>query len=405
MLGRKSQRPTSVAKQNGLVSVFLAACTTFAGVTDYGLANTSVPNDELSNFAAKRSNTTPNDNARAPFLGVYKGSVNGREHIPGIKGVDAYGAWLGRRIMWAEDNQAPSWDNVEGRGWQLLPWSDWVNAMPGRKLVLGVNILPGPVDGSGPAIGPGAHVPVSLLKGAAGDYNAHYAKLAENLVKFRLANAILRLGIEFNGNWFTWRVQSGPDAAAFAAYFRQIVKTMRAVPGAAALKFTWNPGLGVSSGVDLEQAWPGDAYVDYIGLDLYDDSYAPATYPWPSSSSDATIESLHQKVWDTVFLNGPLGLVHWRAFSRRHRTPLAFPEWGLDGRKDHHGGEDNPFFVAQMYSFITDPANNVAWHAYFDVQAPDGHHQLGPQPDGSSVTQFPKSASLFKRLFGLKPDP
>ena len=45
------------------------------------------------------------------------------------------------------------------------------------------------------------------------------------------ANAILRLGWEFNGTWYPWAVTDPTDAADFAAYFRNIVTAMRLVPG------------------------------------------------------------------------------------------------------------------------------------------------------------------------------
>jgi len=63
---------------------------------------------------------------------------------------------------------------------------------------------------------------------------------------------------------------------------------------------------------------------------------------------------------------------------------------------------DNPHFIEQMHAFIADPANNVAFHCYFDVEAPDGHHQLSPGEDGKHKTEFQKSAETFKELFGAE---
>jgi hypothetical protein len=53
-----------------------------------------------------------------------------------------------------------------------------------------------------------------------------------------------------------------------------------------------------------------------------------------------------------------------------------------------------------MHSFIKDPANNVAFHCYFDVNAPDGHHQLSPGKTGDERASFPKSSAIFRTLFG-----
>ena len=56
-------------------------------------------------------------------------------------------------------------------------------------------------------------------------------------------DAILRLGWEFNGTWYPWSVTNRTDAAHFVGYFRHIVSTMRAVPGAD-FRFVWNADVG-----------------------------------------------------------------------------------------------------------------------------------------------------------------
>jgi len=346
----------------------------------------------------------PSDNEHAPYIAVFKGSVNGLKNPSGIRGNAAYAAWLQRQVVWAEDNEPSTWwDNVEGGGWQLEPWGNWVQENPKRRLILGVPIIPGAWDGSGTKQGLNAHQKIDFETGATGAYNLHYENLAKRLVKYHLGNSILRLGIEFNGGWFAWRVKGNPKAEAFAAYWKQIVTTMRAVPGAEKLEFTWNPGLGCYCSFDPEKAWPGDAYVDYIGLDTYDDSYAKGTYPWPKDSTPQQIEAIQKRVWETVFVKGAFGLNYWKKFAEKHHKPLAFPEWGVDHKPDHHGGGDNPYFIEKMHQFINDPANNVAWHAYFDYQAGDGHHQLAPKADGTVITEFPKSAAKFQELFSLPP--
>ena len=51
-------------------------------------------------------------------------------------------------------------------------------------------------------------------------------------------------------------------------------------------------------------------------------------------------------------------------------------------------------------AFINDPANNVYFHCYFDVQAGDGAHQLSPGKNGDETTIFPLASAKFKTLFG-----
>jgi hypothetical protein len=313
--------------------------------------------------------------------------------------VDAFADWLGRPVVWGEDFAGnESWNNVADPVWWFENWSPWVKAKAGRRLLFGVPIVPGPTDGSGPPSGDiDVKKSVSLEAGARGEYNHHYKTLAESLVAHGLGNTILRLGWEFNGGWYTWTAKDKPEA--FAEYWRQIVKTMRAVPGAENLKFCWNPSLGYQA-LPAEKAWPGDEFVDFIGIDIYDESWNQDTYPWPADATPADIEARHKKVWNDVMLQGDHGLLFWKKFAAEHRKPLAFPEWGVNNRDDKHGGLDDAYFVEQMHAFIADPANNVAFHCYFDVQAPDGHHQLSPGKDGSEKTEFPEAAANFRALFG-----
>ena len=80
-------------------------------------------------------------------------------------------------------------------------------------------------------------------------------------------SSIVRLGWEFNGIWFPWGAAG--HAGQFVAYWRQIVTTMRAVPG---LDFTfeWNPSRGDLGAGNLAAFYPGNKYVDYVGLDVFD---------------------------------------------------------------------------------------------------------------------------------------
>ncbi|MEJ0000127.1 MAG: glycosyl hydrolase [Verrucomicrobiota bacterium] len=222
-----------------------------------------------------------------------------------------------------------NWSQVEGQDWELGTWSAWVKAKPGRRLVLSVPLLVGGWDGKGPASGPGAHQPVSLEEGAKGTYNDHFRVLAEHLVQRGLGDTVLRLGWEFNGGWYSWRAQSEDKAVAFAGYFKQIVTTMRAVPGAEKLTFVWNPCL-IWTNYSLEKAWPGDEYVDYVGVDVYDDSWAPNTYPIPADATQEEADTIHQKVWNDIILNDKNhGLALIRDLAARHgNKPLAIPEWG-----------------------------------------------------------------------------
>ena len=334
-----------------------------------------------------------------PYLAVYRwGAANPNG---GARANEAFARWLqrpGDSAVWAEDFEAiEAWENnIEGGSWQLGEWRDWKQKDPARRLVLSVPLLPGGWDKSGPQRGEGAGQSVSLEAGARGDYNAHFVKLAQTLVDYGLGDSVLRLGWEFNGGWYTWR--AGDNPAAWAEYWKQIVTAIRGVKGAEKLQFCWNPALGWLQ-FPAPQAYPGDEFVDIIGLDVYDDSWAADTYPLPADADAATMQSRRQKAWDEVIWGGGYGLKFWRDFAVEHGKLFALPEWGVSARQDGHGGLDNPDFVSKMHAFIQDPANNVYFSCYFDVQAGDGHHQLSPGLSGDEPLEFPLASARFRALF------
>jgi hypothetical protein len=354
----------------------------------------------MSSFAVLHATPLPpSDNIEPPYMGVYEwGFTTGAN----INRHDYAAAWLARTDLWTETFTATgTWSDISGPGWLLDPITWWLNQDSRRVCVLSVGMLPGPWDGSGPTSGPGAGTPVSLATGATGAYNSYFTALAQNLVSRGMANrTIIRLGWEFNGGWYTWRADTQAKAVSFAAYWQQIVTAMRAVPGASGLQFCWNGANGWSA-YPLANAWPGDAYVDYVGVDFYDQSWANNTYPYPAGVTASEILARQQNAWIATAGTNDNGLAWWRDFAIAHDKPLSIPEWGLCYRSDNHGGLDNPYFIQKMYDFIQDPANAVAWHVYFDVDAPDGGHQVTPH--GGVVGQFPLGAALYRELFAANP--
>lgn len=282
----------------------------------------------------------------APMLGVYRGAANER-------GVHDFETWLGQPVRAAEDFlPADNWSTVEGPSWMLSTWRD-----SGRHLILSVPLLTSSSD--------------SLRAGAAGDYDNHFRRLAENLVANGLADTTLRLGWEFNGSWFRWKAKDCPSC--FAGYWRHVVVAMRAVRGAA-FTFDWNPTRGRED-FPAEDAWPGDDFVDYVGLDVYDQS--------STSASDANGR------WSDL-VDGDHGLRWQHDFAAAHHKATSLPEWGVVAGADGGAGDD-PTYIQHMHDWMV--ANGVAYDSYFAFDAPDGDHDL---TDG----KFPSSAARFRSLFG-----
>lgn len=334
--------------------------------------------------------------AAAADLGVYRWDAPN-----GPANVDALEQWLGGRVTLAEAFEAPdTWDNVDGASWQLGPWAQWVQAQNGRNLILGVPMLAGNPNLSGADGVLGTADDISLAKCGAGAYDERWTNLANELAYYGLHWAYLRLGWEPDGGWYAWRAPQGQgNEANYASCFRRIVQVMRNAQPANQWKFVWNVTTAWWNASYLSAIWPGDEYVDVVGLDLYDQSWATGTYPYPSVCDDACRLTHQQAAW----AQHAWYLTTLRSFAAAHGKPLAIPEWGVAIRADGHGGGDNPYFVQNMHGFIADPANNVAFHSYFDVSAVDIDARLSDSVTGdvpTGATRMPQSAALFRQLFG-----
>jgi hypothetical protein len=319
-----------------------------------------------------------------PQISVYRWDVPN-----GPSNVDGFSQWLGTQVSVAAAYEAKgTWDDVDGQSWQLGPWSQWVRAKSGRNLSLAVPLLP---DSGG-----------SLASCAAGQYDGYWRNLANELAYYGLHWAYLRLGWEMNGSWFKWGAPSGSGKeASFAGCFRRVVQVMRQAQPANQWKFVWNPGFdGWSSATYYESVWPGDSYADVVAVDIYDQSWAANTYPYPSTCDASCRLTRQQNAWNSYSPQ----LNTLRNFAAKHAKPMAFPEWGTIIRSDGHGGGDNPYFVQKMRDFMMDPASNTAFHTYFDVSSGNSlDHRLTDSIDHDNPTgptRMPNAAALYKKLFG-----
>ncbi len=84
------------------------------------------------------------------------------------------------------------------------------------------------------------------------------------------------------------------------------------------------------------------------------------------------------------------GLQWLASFAHEHNKPVAIPEWAVTIRSDGHGLGDDPLYVGKMAQWIA--THDVAFTSYFDVDAPDGQHDI---LDGA----FSRSLAVFRRSF------
>jgi hypothetical protein len=323
---------------------------------------------------------------RPAIVGAYTGSAGN-----GVSGLRQWEAWSGIDTPLALDFAGgDSWSNIDGPGWLLQPWSQ-----SGRRLIYSLPMFPHPPQPAADHAGAAPNTASALAACAAGRYDHHWTKLGRQLLTYQLPSTIIRPGWEPNGDWYDWSAAGREQD--YIGCFRHVVTMLRKTPGQA-FEFVWNPSVGVHRGA-AAASYPGDAYVDYIGVDVYDVSWQPGTYPVSDHVGTAQRETVQQRTWHTV-LHGPEGLLHWARFAADHAKFLAIPEWGLSQRSDGHGGGDNPHFVEQMLAFIRDPAHHVAFALYFDtnVNIDDAESGFDQHRLSATTTPFPQARNRFLDL-------
>jgi hypothetical protein len=254
------------------------------------------------------------------------------------------------------------------RPWVALrssPFRRWLATDPsGRSIVDAQSLVPDEV----------AKEPNWRASCAAGQYDGYARELGRLLVATGFENVTLRLGPEMNGNWYLDSIGDSPtEWHEWARCFAQEVTSLRSVPGEHFL-IDWNVNAGYRD-IPLGQYYPGNAYVDIVGIDLYD---APASGTLPPVGSPQRFSALAGE---------PLGLDAVAAFARAHHKPLSIPEWGTESAK---GSGDDPAYVAGMARFVA--THDVAFQSWFDNDD-DGIYPL-------SKSQAPRSLAAYVAAFG-----
>ncbi|MBX6389009.1 MAG: glycosidase [Frankia sp.] len=209
---------------------------------------------------------------------------------------------------------------------------------------------------------------------ASGEYDQHWQEFGRNLVRYGRGDAYVRLAWEFNGPWFDF---DPVNIDTWKACYRRAVTALRSTAPDVRIEWTMTMHRDkLPNGRNVWDAYPGDEYVDVIGIDYYD-MYPPA----PT-----------QKIWDRL-CKAPSGLCTVVDEARKRGKQFSVPEWGVvsgDG-----GGGDNPFFIQKMYEVFRANADILAYEAYYNNAEPNNVQSSLVNP-----VINPKSAERYLELFG-----
>ena len=273
-----------------------------------------------------------------PLVGVYVGND--------APAVGRFETWLGHPVdaVLGYTGNA-SWEDYDGSvGWAVGLWKDI-----DRRILWSVPLIP---------------TGANLEDAAAGKYDDHYRKAAQTLASYRPQDAELfvRTGWEFNGDWFPWAAKG--KGAAFAGAFRHFVMQFRSVSDR--FVFDWNVNVG-DVGMNPEEAYPGDDYVDIVSMDFY----------WNTQWDPAD----PQAAWDSM-LNRKWGLMWHQTFAKAHGKRMAYAEWGV---MSNNAG---PYIERARAWF---EQHDVVYHTYWDSNL-DFKGKL-------SANQYPQAGSAYRAAF------
>jgi hypothetical protein len=154
----------------------------------------------------------------------------------------------------------------------------------------------------------------------------------------------IRPGWEMNGDWEPW-LANPTTAPAFVTAFRYIVNLARswASSNGVDMQIIWNPGY-IWGFVNYMDVYPGDSYVDHIGIDTYGyaGGHAPDTDPYDQNPADPTDFSL------TVAID----------MSIARNIPLCFPEVGC--------GPGDVVFQQSLQGKVTGTSSQGLLHVHLE---------------------------------------
>jgi len=353
--GSKSGRPAAQSTLVDTTSTSPAAATTSTAVSSKSQASGGL----IAAGASRSECLTPHSDARQSGLAYVQSLVTSFESVTNttvtclstyLMGTTTWSQWIHPWVLSSQPGYAP-----------------WVAQNPqNRQLVLAMNLIPDKLANVKNPL----RWEESCAKGA---FNSYAKQLGRNLVAAGLANSVLRLGPEMNGVWesdFIGTAQN--EQRLWAKCFANEATSFRQVAGEHFL-MDWNPNACVGD-YPYANFYPGNKYVDIVGLDLYD---VGCNTPYTSLSfSQLTSE--------------PSGLSHFEAFAASKRKPMSLPEWGLSSIPTG----DDPAYINGIGTLFT--KGNWAFETYFDQTGPN----MKALPLSSNT---PLSLVAFQKWFGSGP--
>jgi beta-mannanase len=131
-----------------------------------------------------------------------------------------------------------------------------------------------------------------------GDFDAYIKRWADDSKSWGHPY-FLRFAAEMNGDWFPWSEQvNGNEPGEYVRAWRH-VHTIFANEGVTNVTWVWSPNIEYDGSTPLEELYPGDDYVDWLGMDGYNWGTVPHRARTASLEGTNTNRSATVTGWQT----------------------------------------------------------------------------------------------------------
>ena len=172
------------------------------------------------------------------------------------------------------------------------------------------------------------------------------------------ATVLLRVGAEMN-NW------ADSDPATFIQAFRKIADAARKYDN---IELVFSPDNISNRNHSFEEYWPGDEYVDWIGVSTYHNTNYTGQTPYYNVASE--VYGVDAYYGQGLYDSDPLVILRPLVrFAQTHGKPMMISECGFSYRNPATGADQTSFAADQMnkfYSYVNMIYPQVKAVFYFD---------------------------------------
>ena len=181
-----------------------------------------------------------------------------------------WGAWINGSVYSPTLGNAPwdatTWDTFEQHAGKRVSWLHFGQPAPWDQPFAAGPFQDCQARGATPlcdmAIGT-----ATLAQVSQGEHNTDFTAWAE-AAKAYGDPILLRWCWEMNGTWFPYGAEAAKDPAIYVAAWR-LVHALFADAGATNVKWVWCPNTVFPGSTPLKELYPGDRYVNWLGVDGY----------------------------------------------------------------------------------------------------------------------------------------